>query len=70
MNFLSLFVLIPVLMMVGLFLSKNLTQIRAVAVTGASLLLALAVGLVFAANAPPATPPRCSSRQTTSGTPP
>ncbi|MDR0545176.1 MAG: NADH-quinone oxidoreductase subunit M [Odoribacteraceae bacterium] len=48
MNFLSLFVLVPVLMMVGLFLSKNLTQIRAVAVTGASLLLALAVGLVFA----------------------
>ena len=48
MNFLSLFVLIPVLMMGGLFLSKNLKQIRLVAVTGASLLLALAAGLVFA----------------------
>ncbi|MDR0766232.1 MAG: NADH-quinone oxidoreductase subunit M [Odoribacteraceae bacterium] len=48
MNFLSLFVLVPVLMMVGLFLSKNLRQIRLVMVTGASLLLALSAGLVFA----------------------
>ncbi|MDR2130699.1 MAG: NADH-quinone oxidoreductase subunit M [Odoribacteraceae bacterium] len=48
MNFLSLFVLVPVLMMGGLFLAKTLKQIRVVAATGASLLLALAVGLVFA----------------------
>ena len=48
MNFLSLFVLIPILTMGGLFLSKNLQQIRVAVATGASLLLALAVGLVFA----------------------
>jgi NADH-quinone oxidoreductase subunit M len=35
-------------MMAGLFLSKNLKQIRLVMTAGASLLLALAVGLVFA----------------------
>ena len=48
MNFLSLFVLIPILTMCGLFFSKNLQQIRVAVATGASLLLALAVGLVFA----------------------
>lgn len=48
MNFLSLFVLIPLLTMCGLFFSKNLQQIRVAVATGASLLLALAVGLVFA----------------------
>lgn len=48
MNFLSLFVLLPILTMCGLFFSKNLQQIRIVIATGASLLLALAVGLVFA----------------------
>ena len=48
MNFLSLFVLIPILTMCGLFLSRNLQQIRVAVATGASLLLALAVGLVFA----------------------
>ena len=48
MNFLSLFVLIPILTMCGLFLSRNLQQIRVAVATGASLLLALAVGLGFA----------------------
>ena len=48
MNYLSLFVLIPILTMCGLFFSKNLQQIRVAVATGASLLLALAVGLVFA----------------------
>ena len=48
MNFLSLFVLIPILSMCGLFFSKNLQQIRVAVATGASLLLVLAVGLVFA----------------------
>ena len=48
MNFLSLFVLIPILTMCGLFFSKNLQQIRVAVATGASLLLVLAVGLVFA----------------------
>jgi NADH-quinone oxidoreductase subunit M len=47
MNFLSLFVLIPVLMMCALWAARNLNQIRAVMVTGASALLVLAVTLVF-----------------------
>lgn len=47
MNFLSLFVLIPVLMMLGLWMTRNTRQIRIVMVTGASALLALAVTLVF-----------------------
>jgi NADH-quinone oxidoreductase subunit M len=47
MNFLSLFVLIPVLMMCGLWAARNLNQIRAVMVTGASALLVLAITLVF-----------------------
>lgn len=46
MNFLSLFVAIPVLMMLGLWISRNIMQIRMVMVAGASLLLALAVALV------------------------
>ncbi len=45
MNFLSLFVLIPILMLGGLFLSRNMKQIRWVAATGASLLLVLAIVL-------------------------
>lgn len=48
MNFLSLFVLIPLLTMCGLLCTRNLTQIRWVVTTGASLLLLLAVGLVVA----------------------
>ena len=47
MNFLSLFVLIPLLMMVGLALSKGMKQIRWVAVVGSSIQLLLAVSLVF-----------------------
>ena len=45
MNFLSLFVLIPVLMLGGLLLASDIKQIRAVCATGASLLLLLAVAL-------------------------
>ncbi|MDR1755633.1 MAG: NADH-quinone oxidoreductase subunit M [Culturomica sp.] len=48
MNILSLFVLIPLLMMAGLFFAGNLKQIRCVVTIGASLLLALAIGLVIA----------------------
>ena len=44
---LSLFPAIPVLMMLGLWLSKSTRQVRAVMVAGSSLLLALAVVLVF-----------------------
>jgi NADH-quinone oxidoreductase subunit M len=47
MNFLSLFVLIPALMMAGLFLSKSRNQIRTVAATGASLLMILSGVLTY-----------------------
>ena len=47
MNFLSLFVAIPVLMMLVLLVSRSLNGIRAVMVTGATLLLGLAVMLVY-----------------------
>lgn len=47
MNFLSLFVLIPVLMLCGLFLAGNMKQIRWVCATGASLLLILSTVLTF-----------------------
>lgn len=47
MNFLSLFVLIPILMMLGLWISRNVRQIRTVMAIGASALLVLAVSLVF-----------------------
>jgi NADH-quinone oxidoreductase subunit M len=46
MNILSLFVAIPSLMILLLFLCKNIKQIRAVMVTGASALLVLAATLV------------------------
>ena len=47
MNMLSLFPAIPVLMMLGLWLSKSARQVRAVMVAGSSLLLALAVFLAL-----------------------
>ena len=47
MNILSLFVLIPALMLLGLWLSRNLNQVRAVMVTGASCLLVLAAWLTI-----------------------
>ena len=43
MNFLSLFVLIPLLMMLGLWIARDMKQIRTVAVIGSTLLLALSV---------------------------
>ncbi len=46
MNILSLFPFIPVLMIAALFLSKSMTQIRTIMVTGASALLVLAVALI------------------------
>ena len=48
MNVLSLFPAIPLLMMLGLWISRNTKQIHAVMVTGSSLLLALSVYLVIA----------------------
>lgn len=47
MNFLSLFVLVPILMMIGLALSKGIKQIRFVSVLGSAIQLALAIGLVI-----------------------
>ena len=46
MNFLSLFVLIPLLMTCAMFLTKDIRRIRAIMVVGASLLLGLSVALV------------------------
>jgi NADH-quinone oxidoreductase subunit M len=48
MNILSIFVLIPLLMLLGLWLSRDLRQIRAVMVTGASALLVSTIGLCIA----------------------
>ena len=45
MNFLSLFVLVPLLMMLGLWVARNVNQVRGVMVAGASALLVLAVTL-------------------------
>ena len=45
MNILSLFVLVPVLMMLVLFVCKSMAQIRATMVTGASILMILATVL-------------------------
>lgn len=47
MNFLSLFVLIPLLMLLGLWLARDLKGVRAVMVTGSSALLLLAAYLVI-----------------------
>ena len=45
MNILSLFVLIPLLMLLGLWLSRNLNQVRGVMVAGSSALLLLSIYL-------------------------
>ena len=45
MSLLTLFVVIPVLMLLGLWFSKNLAQVRGVMVAGASALLVLAIWL-------------------------
>lgn len=46
-NILILFVIIPLLMMAGLWAARNTSQVKAVMVAGSSLLLALSVYLVF-----------------------
>lgn len=46
-NILNLFVLIPLLMLLGLWLSRNLAQVRGVMVAGSSVLLALAIYLTI-----------------------
>ena len=47
MTYLILFVVVPVLMLFGLWLAGNDKQVRGVMVTGASILLALSIYLVF-----------------------
>ena len=47
MSILSVFVIIPALMLLGLWLSKSLNQVRGVMVTGASCLLALSIWLTI-----------------------
>ena len=47
MNILSLFPAVPLVMMLGLWLSKSRRQIHTVMVVGSTVLLALAVWLVF-----------------------
>lgn len=47
MNILSLFVVIPLVMLLALWLSRNIRQIRGVMVTGSSLILALAIYLTI-----------------------
>ena len=48
MTFLTLFVVIPVLMLLCLWLARNDSQVRLVMVVGSTALLALSVYLVFA----------------------
>lgn len=47
MNFLSSFVIVPFVMILLLFLAKNMKTIRAIMVTGASVLLVLSVVLLY-----------------------
>ena len=47
MNFLSIFVLIPLLMLFGLWIARNLNQVRGVMVAGSTALLALAIYLTY-----------------------
>ena len=68
MNFLSLFVLIPLLMLLGLWLARNISQIRTVMVTGASALLILAGTLtVMYLPAMPEPQTKCCSAPTCPG---
>ena len=48
MTFLTLFVIIPVVMLLCLWLAKNDSQVRIVMAAGSTVLLALSVYLVFA----------------------
>ena len=43
MSILTLFVVIPVLMLLGLWLARNLNQVRGVMVVGSTLLLAFSI---------------------------
>ena len=47
MSILTIFVVIPVLMLLGLWLARTLNQVRTVMVVGASLLLAMSIYLTI-----------------------
>ena len=47
MSILTIFVVIPVLMLLGLWLARTLNQVRTVMVVGASLLLVLSIYLTI-----------------------
>ena len=47
MNILSLFVVIPALMLLGLWIARNVNQVRGVMVAGSSCLLAMSVWLTL-----------------------
>ena len=61
MSILSIFVVIPVLMLLRLWLARNINQVRGVMVAGSTSLLALSVPL--------ATLPRCSTPTPQYGSP-
>ena len=48
MNILSLFVIVPLVMLLGLWLAKGINQVRAVMVAGSTILLGLSVWLTIA----------------------
>lgn len=47
MNILSFFIIVPLLMLAGLWASRSVNQVRGVMVAGASMLLALSVYLTI-----------------------
>ena len=47
MNILSLFVVIPALMLLGLWIARNVNQVRGVMVAGSSCLLAMSIWLTL-----------------------
>ena len=71
MNFLSIFVLIPLLMLAGLWAARGIKAIRGVMVTGASALLIASVVLTFLylESVVPETRQKCFSVQIRFGMP-
>ena len=51
MNILSLFVVIPALMLLGLWIARNVNQVRGVMVAGSSCLLAMSIWLTLTSSA-------------------
>lgn len=70
-NLLIYFVVIPLLMLAGFAICKNIRQVRTVAVAGSILLMGLSVWVLcdYIASAPQAIWRRCSSGETGHGSP-